>query len=213
MDSLDLFSNRSADRSRALMARISGGRHGGFHIDREPVSNADFAAFVAATGHRTLAEQPPTPTTAGIRWWTNPPGADWRHPGGPGTDLTGRERLPVVHVGWLDVIAFATWAGKRPPTEFEWLRAAHSGVVNGSGLWEWTADWYSPLLTPAEAGVSQTASIDFGQPPFARFPRKVIRGGPAGRLPAPSEVPGYVRAAQPIDLAAVSLGFRCAMYV
>ena len=45
-------------------------------------------------------------------WWSCVPGANWRHPEGPGSSLNGRERHPVVHVACEDAEAYAAWAGK-----------------------------------------------------------------------------------------------------
>ncbi|MEI5675687.1 MULTISPECIES: SUMF1/EgtB/PvdO family nonheme iron enzyme [unclassified Nocardioides] len=128
--------------------------------DPHPVTNAEYAAFVAETGHVTVAEreldpadfpgadpellvpgsqvftQPhgPVPLDDWTRWWRWQPGAQWRQPGdGP----TWRELPdhPVVHVGWEDALAYAHWAGKDLATEAEWEHAARGGLVGADYAW------------------------------------------------------------------------------
>jgi sulfatase modifying factor 1 len=133
----------------------------GFWMDEHPVTNAEFRRFVKATGHVTVAERAPDPAeypdadpsllvpgslvfrmTRGPvdlrdyrNWWAYAPAADWRHPEGPGSDLGGRERHPVVHVAWEDAAAYAAWAGKGLPTEAEWERAARGGLEGAVFAW------------------------------------------------------------------------------
>ena len=112
----------------------------GFWIDRTEVTNAQFAAFVAATGHVSSAEQgggaavfiKPEEVT-GIQpgsWWKLKPGADWRHPEGPGSSIDGRANEPVVNVSYADAQAYAKWLGHELPSEREWEYAAKAGRSN-----------------------------------------------------------------------------------
>ncbi len=115
-----------------------------FWMDRTEVTNAQFAAFVQATGHVTDAERQggggvfevPTPQALRERplaWWRFVTGASWRQPRGPGSDLQGKWGHPVVMVTQADALAYARWLGRDLPTELEWEHAAKAGQ-RGRGL-------------------------------------------------------------------------------
>lgn len=83
-------------------------------------------------GSATFGPLPDSP--GGPPWWRWTPGANWRHPGGPGSSIEARDDYPVVQVAWVDAAAYAEWAGKRLPSEAEWMRAASAGGADAATL-------------------------------------------------------------------------------
>lgn len=156
----------------------------GFWIDEHEVTNAEFEQFVQATGYSTIAERPldpkdfpnvpveslvpgsgvftltaqPVSLDNPMQWWKYIPGASWRHPFGPETGNDPDK--PAVHISYQDALAYATWAGKRLPTEAEWEYAAQGGKPGRKYYWgdelqpggKWMANIYQGSFPDKDSG-------------------------------------------------------------
>lgn len=143
----------------------------GFWMDATPVTNAEFARFVASTGYVTIAERTPDPALypgadpamlqpgslvfkaperlEDMRfwgdWWNYVAGACWHRPDGNNTLGADQSAHPVVHVCHSDALAYAEWAGKALPSEAEWEFAARGGFDGAEFAW---GDEFEPMQRP-----------------------------------------------------------------
>lgn len=122
-----------------------------FAVSATTVTNAEFAAFVLDTGHRTDAEihgdslvfagllseslRTNAPAIRDAPWWRQVSGATWLYPSGDDTAVLDRPDHPVTHVSQRDAMAFAQWAGARLLTETEWEFAARGGLEQQPFPW------------------------------------------------------------------------------
>ena len=116
----------------------------GFHIDKYEVTNAQYAEFVRATGHRA-----PDCADYGRDDWNT-----WLGNRPP----SGQENHPVVGVSWDDAKAYCGWAGKRLPTEQEWQQACQG---KDGRRYPWGSSFVSgnANISGSEDGYAQTAPV------------------------------------------------------
>jgi formylglycine-generating enzyme len=172
----------------------------GFWMDATEVTNEQFSRFVEQTHYITVAERTPSaadypaappenlqagsvvfappdhavPLNDHFQWWAFVVGADWRHPGGSGSSIKGKEKFPVVHIAYEDAQAYAKWAGKRLPTEAEWEFAARGGLSGALYPWgnnfkengRWMANIHQGQFPHIDTG----ADAYVGIAPVAQYP-------------------------------------------
>jgi iron(II)-dependent oxidoreductase len=163
---------------------------GSFRIDLEPVSNGDYAAFLADGG------------------WPEPP-LSWERDGNAWLRRCfGRlepvpHAEPVQHVSWDEASAYAALAGKRLPTEVEWERAAKLGALRGVGsVWEWTSSCFAGYPGFRAFPYPEYSEVFFGSD------HRVLRGASWATSPAVSRVT-FRNWDLPIRRQ-IFAGFRCA---
>ena len=130
-----------------------------FEIDRTPVTNADWIDFMDETD-----AAPPL-------YWDRDAEGRLRRTAMGRTDQVDLDR-PVIHIDQVAATAFAEWAGKRLPTEFEWEAAAQSGELQLLGeVWEWTSSDFEAYPGFEAFPYDEYSKVFFG-PDY-----KVLRGG------------------------------------
>jgi formylglycine-generating enzyme required for sulfatase activity len=220
------------------------------YFGRFPVTNALFEVFVDRTGYKTTAEecgfgivyqgrfQKTKDEITGQKryvWnatslWEKRESAFWYQPAGPGTTLHRKRNHPVVQVSFRDAMAFASWVGKRLPSEAEWEAAARTALGN---LYPWGNEWKEGVANTEESQISDTVPVDnfpdvkntFGLSDLlgntlewtsGRWEEangsvkhqdfRIVKGG---SWVSNQEVKLYTQFKYPVDFTANILGFRC----
>lgn len=116
-----------------------------FLVDRYPVTNAMYYEFMMSSGYR------PSDTTRFLR--------HWKH----GKYGQGQEKYPVVYLSYEDMRAYASWAGKRLPTEAEWQLAAQGTDLR---KWPWGNEFHGAFCNNSFARPTPVDAFVKGQSPY-----------------------------------------------
>ncbi len=141
------------------------------YIGRFPVTNGLFEIFIDNTGYVTTAEIKGYGTVFFSRYkkdkslssWQKTAGskevkgACWYQPSGPGSSLYGKRNHPVVQVSVDDALAYASWIGRRIPTEAEWEAAARTDLGN---RYPWGNQFIANALNIEDSGLADTCPVD-----------------------------------------------------
>ena len=141
------------------------------YIARYPVTNSLFEIFVEQTGYITLAEKKGFGTVFYGRFkkgkktsiWkktsgsTTVAGACWYQPLGPGSTLHGKKYHPVVQISMEDAWAFASWIGRRLPSEAQWEACARTDM---SFRYPWGNEWKDGCCNIEKSSFSDTTPVD-----------------------------------------------------
>ena len=101
-----------------------------FDIGKYPITVAQFAAFVKASGYETVAERTGSAGVYDGKTWKDTQDVNWQHPHGPNSDVSQKQTHPVTCVTWDDAMAFCEWLSQTTghgialPSEAQWEKAA-----------------------------------------------------------------------------------------
>jgi formylglycine-generating enzyme required for sulfatase activity len=213
-------------------------------MGKYPVTNALFEIFVEQTGYLTTAEKKGIGTVYHCRFkkegenvvWSKQAGSStvkgacWHQPLGPGSTLHGKRNHPVVQVSVDDAFAYASWIGRRLPTEAEWESAARTDMAL---KYPWGNQFDPKALNIESSGLADTSAVDdydhrangFGMcdmlgnvmewtadtqpPPFAARKAKLFNVAKGGAWNAKDSITISSRGLFPPNTTANIIGFRC----
>ncbi|WP_321492593.1 SUMF1/EgtB/PvdO family nonheme iron enzyme [uncultured Desulfobacter sp.] len=214
------------------------------YMGKYPVTNALFEIFIEQTGYVTTAERRGVGTVYHSRFkkqgekviWSKQAGSSivkgacWYQPLGPGSTLHGKRNHPVVQISVDDAFAYASWIGRRLPTEAEWEAAARTDMAF---KYPWGNEFDPKLLNIESSGFADTSPVDeydhaanvFGMadmlgnvmewttdtqpPPFETRKARMFNVAKGGGWNAKDSISISSRGLFPAEITANIIGFRC----